>query len=288
VGGVCLALKCADAEVLNRLQSHYREFLTDGAADILIELEGVERLSPDEVKAALSQTAFRHQNNSFTTTSLILSGSYDLDQGIIRIRGERNLASPDLGLNYFNQLISLAYYSACKVKYDGRPPALLVHSCAIVRQGRALLFTGPCDAGKTTIARLCGHKYGQVLNDEMVLVSRPDQADRTPGVQGVPVIGEFTTGVNRAAPLGCLLFLKQSKRTLLRRIDRTEAYVRFLRQIVAPAYIGQKDRRAVFSLMAQFSEEVTGRVPAYELEFTLDRERLWQVVGQLETTLEGD
>jgi hypothetical protein len=64
-----------------------------------------------------------------------------------------------------------------------------------------------------------------------------------------------------------------------------ESYVRFLRQLITPAYIGQTDRRAVFSLMADFSNEITGAVPFYELEFTLDKEPLWQLIAELEESL---
>ncbi|MFH0914753.1 MAG: hypothetical protein V1849_05665, partial [Chloroflexota bacterium] len=115
----------------------------------------------------------------------------DLAGGTITITGERSLVNPDREFNHLNQLLSLAYYSACKVKYDGQPPAFLVHSCGIVRDGKAVMFCGPCDAGKTTIARLCGEQYGQVINDEMLLVSRSPQGKGRLAVQGVPIIGGF-------------------------------------------------------------------------------------------------
>jgi hypothetical protein len=40
--------------------------------------------------------------------------------------------------------------------------------------------------------------------------------------------------------------------------------------------------------MAEFSDEVTAAVPFYELEFTLDRDKLWETVGELEKSLEKE
>jgi hypothetical protein len=78
------------------------------------------------------------------------------------------------------------------------------------------------------------------------------------------------------------MLLKKSKKTLIHRLDRVQAYLRFMHQIITPVYIGQRDKRAVLSLMAGFSDEVTRTIPIYELEFSLDAESLWRVVGELE------
>ena len=151
-----------------------------------------------------------------------------------------------------------------------------------------LLFAGPSGIGKTTIARSCGDEYGQVLNDEGVLVSRPRQHDNAVMVQGIPIIGELTQRLNVIAPLRVVLLLKQSKRTSVRRLDQMEAYIRFMRQIALPAYFGQLDKRTIYSLIAEFSDEVSRTMPFYELEFTLDRESLWEVVGELEASLDKE
>jgi hypothetical protein len=55
-----------------------------------------------------------------------------------------------------------------------------------------------------------------------------------------------------------------------------------MRQIITPAYIGQKDKRTVLSLMSEFSDDVTRAVPVYELEFNLDGKSLWRTVEELQ------
>ena len=52
-------------------------------------------------------------------------------------------------------------------------------------------------------------------------------------------------------------------------------------QIINPAYFKQTDRRAIFSLIAEFTDEVTKVTPFYELEFTLKRNLLWEVEAKL-------
>ncbi|MFC1893827.1 hypothetical protein ACFLYR_07390 [Chloroflexota bacterium] len=286
IGDVGCLLICRDAEVFGNLKNLYRNFLTLEPADISFELEPVERMNSAEIEAALDEMRFTHEGNHFTSTNLIITGEHNLTGRTISMTVEKRLLSSDVGPNYVNRALSLAYYTACKVRYNGNPPALLVHSCGILRHGQALLFVGPCGAGKTTIARLCGMEYGQVLNDEAVLVSRPHQSNDALRVQGVPMIGELHQRLNIAAPLRCVLLLKQSKKTDIHRLDRMEAYLSFMRQVWAPAYIGQRDRRAIYSLIAEFSDEVTRTTPFYELEFSLDKESLWEVVAELEGELE--
>jgi hypothetical protein len=282
IGSVCCALKCRDNEVYNQLRQLYRNFLTEQSADITVEMEGIDRLSPDDLGEVLSETRYIHEGNRFQTNSQIITGQYDLANRIISITAERSLGDPEQEFNHLNRLISLAYYSACKVKYDGNPPAMLVHACGILRDGRVIVFAGPSESGKTSIARLCGDQHGEVLNDEMLLISRPAPDGNGISAQSAPIIGGLSARRNIAAPLRCILLLKRSNKTLIHYLDRAEAYLRLMRQIISPAHIGQRSGRAVYSLMADFSAELVKTIPIYELEFNLDGESLWQVVMELE------
>jgi hypothetical protein len=61
-----------------------------------------------------------------------------------------------------------------------------------------------------------------------------------------------------------------------------------IRQVINPAYIGQRSGRDVYSLMADFSAEVVENIPVYELEFTLDETALWETIDDLEERLRRD
>jgi hypothetical protein len=281
IGSVSCALKCQDTVIYDKLQRLYHNFLTDELADVTIELKPVNRLSPEDLSAILSRTRFKHKGNSIRTTSRIMRGRYDLARHTISITGEGSLIDPDMEFNHLNKLLTAAYYSACKIKYDSRPPAMLVHACGILRYGQALVFTGPSDAGKSTIARLFDKQHGEVINDEMLLMSRPSPAGNSVSIQSAPIIGDLLPGRNTSAPLRCILLLKQSHKTAFHYLDKVDAHLRFMRQIISPVCIGQKDKRSVYSMIADFSAEVTSAVPVYELEFNLDEKSLWQITGDL-------
>jgi len=284
IGGIICSLRCRDAgdwKKLEKIERLYHGFLTQETGDITIELAGTDNFSPEELNTALAGNKFIHEENIFQSTSQAIAGQYDLNRGFIRITGERNLINPDMECNHLNMLLSLAYYTACKLKYD-RPPAMIAHSCGIMRSGQALLFMGPSEAGKTTIARLCGKKDGEVINDEMLLISASPQDEKDFSVESGPFLGKFPSKRSLKAPLRSIFLLKKGSKTGIRRVDRSEAYLKLMRQIITPAYIGQKDKRAVLSLMSQFSDEVTRAVPVYELEFNLDGKSLWRTLGELD------
>jgi hypothetical protein len=151
-----------------------------------------------------------------------------------------------------------------------------------------MLFTGPSEAGKTTVASLCGQRDGVVINDEMLLVSRPGQPGNMVKVSNAPIIGAFSSKPGLTAPLRCVFVLKKGSQTVLRPIEKTKAYLTFMRQVITPAYIGQTDKRALLALIAGFSAEITRTIPVYELEFTLNGESLWQAVSEVEKTMDKE
>jgi hypothetical protein len=246
IGNVCCALKCPNIEVYHRLQQIYHNFLTIQPAGITCDLV----------------------HHTISTTD------------------EKNLLPSDLEFKYINRFLSFAYNSASKIKFDYQPPAMLVHACGILRSGKAIVFTGPSEAGKTTTAMLCGEQHGKVINDEMLLFSRPTAENPGINIQGTPIIGGISTRLNIIAPLSCILFLTKSKHTMIHKLNGADAYLRFLYQVITPYYTNQQEKRAALSLMAEFSEEVTGTIPVYELEFSLDGESLWHAVAELEKELE--
>lgn len=287
IGSICCALALSNLKDYQEVQQLYREFITEGPADITIDLEVTERVNPDNLGEVLYDTVYTHNGGRFWTTSQIVSGQYDLSSSIVNITAERKLGDVDYEFNHLNRLMTTAYFSGCKIKYNGgTPPAMLLHACGIVRNGKAILFTGPSEIGKSTVARLCGDSHGEVINDEMVLVSRPGRDDNGISAHGAPIISEVSRR-NISAPLNCILLLKQSSETKVNTLDKTDAYLRLIRQIINPAYIGQKSGREVYSLMADFSAEMIGHVPVYELEFQLDENKLWRTIEKLESALEN-
>ncbi len=93
---------------------------------------------------------------------------------------------------------------------------ILLHAGAVVRAGRAIVFSGPSGSGETTLARLAGQQ--PVLSDESVAIT-PGPTGRNGNkvlyVFGAPFFGEMTEGVaNDRAPVG-EVFLIGANRSLV-------------------------------------------------------------------------
>ena len=288
LGSICCAVKCHNEELLDRLTHLYSDFPALQEPDITLEVKTVENMSLTEFETALPKLTFSHDGDFFTTTHSLASGKRNLNAGTVSIEAETLFLDHDSGRGYINEALCAVYFTACKLKYNGVPPAFIVHSCGILHHDQVLLFAGPSGTGKSTVARFCDMEYGQVLNDEALLLYRPHRDSNTLMVEGIPIIGELPKRLNITAPLRVVLLLKQGRNTSLRRLDRMEAYVRFMRQIANPAFIGQMDKRAVYSLITDFSSEVTEITPFYELEFTLDQISLLEVLKELEASLDKE
>jgi hypothetical protein len=276
-GDLCCALVCHDANIFDRLRESYHAFQSDEPADINITLKVVARLDRARVEAMLSQMRIPQQEGHQPVTNQAFDIEFDAASLTFMVTVDRCLFEPSPGFKLMNHLFRLAYYTASRFKHQGRPSSMLVHSCGILRNGKVSLFAGPSEIGKSTIGRLCREDYGLMLNDEMVLLSWPHPPDGSLLVHSVPILGDLPFRLHTSVPLARVLMLKQSQRTAVRRLDRKEAYLRFLYQIINPAHFRQTDRRAIFSLIAEFADEVTKATPFYELEFTRDRNLLWEV-----------
>jgi hypothetical protein len=284
IGDICCSLACDDEEVLGSLRQLYSNFVSDRPADIGIELNVMGQLGIPLNKLASFGEEVIHSGNDAIAIYRVSVEESNTTNCKVSITSKKSYFEPRLGFKIMNQLLPPAYYGASRMKHHNGHRPMLVHSCGILRQGRVLMFAAPSETGKTTVARLCGTEHGQVINDEMLLVSRPDKGDVLKA-RGVPIIGGIGQRLNVEAPLSCVLLLKQSKRTALRRVDRLEAYLRFMRQVITPRDFEYRDQRTMLSQIAEFSEAVTKAVPFYELEFTLDGEPLWQAMTELEQSL---
>lgn len=280
-GDFCYALSCQDDEVFDRLNTLYGIFRSDKPADTSLKLEVVDRLDGAQVEAFLSQMRSVQQGDHLIANNPAFNIEFNAASSTFTITAERFLFEPSLKFGLMNRLFRVAYYTISRSKHRGRPLGMLVHSCGILRNGQALLFAGPSETGKSTVGRLCSKDYGLLLNDETVLLSWPHPRNHGLRVHGVPILSESPSRLNKSAPLACVMLLKQSKRTAVRRLNRMEAYLRFMYQVINPASFGQADGRPIISLKAEFTDEVTRVTPFYELEFTPDRNLLWEVEARL-------
>jgi hypothetical protein len=284
-------LRCDDEETIARLRELYGDFLSDQSADIVLELKTINHMSINMFEELLPKMKVSHEatpdGDLFETPDLTAKGACDLNTGVVTMNVEKHFLDSSVGRGFVNHGVCLVYHTACKLKHRGHPPALIVHSCCIIRNNRAYLFAGPSGIGKTTVARMCSDSCGQVLNDEGVLLSRPDH-NNTIMVKGIPILGELPYRLNVTVPLGAIFLLKQSEKTSARPLEQMEAYTRFMRQVARPIYMAKQQTREIYALIAEFSDEVSRTTPFFELEFTLDQEPLWEVVAEVEKSLDKE
>lgn len=282
LGNISCAVVCNNEEVLHKLRRLYSGFLTNEAPDITIELDGSDHM--DFVKMGKDSAIIGdlYQTGILRIPCSVITGHHDMSQPQVINLYEKNHNRLNLEMSRLNRLLSLVYYSACKMKYKNGPPAMLVHACGILRQEKVILFAGLSGAGKSTIARLCEHNNDEVVNDEMVLVGQSAINGNDISIQNVPIIGDIPPVRTISAPLSCIFMLKKSHRTLINNLGRTSAYLQLLKQVITPVYIGQENVKEALALMADLSKSITETVPVNELEFNLDQESLWQEIAEFE------
>ncbi len=117
----------------------------------------------------------------------------------------------------------------------------------------------------------------QVLNDETVLISRSGEGFH---LAGTPFDGGVLARSGGARCLSTVLFLKHEKGVSLRRLNKVEAYYRFLAQVLDTTPLFQMPGSQSMEERADLSADVASRVPTYELGFRPDSS-FWEVVERI-------
>lgn len=151
-----------------------------------------------------------------------------------------------------------------------REGGFLLHASSAIRNGKAFLFSGVSEAGKTTMARLAPPD-AEVLTDEASYVRK---VDGRYFAYGTPFAGELgVPGKNVSAPIAALYLLKKGPGNRLDEIAPAEAVGRLLRNIL---FFAQQPElvRDVFEAACSF----VAAVPVFQLTFFPDR-RVWELIG---------
>ena len=112
---------------------------------------------------------------------------------------------------------------------------LYVHAAGVEMDGHGLVFAGPSEAGKSTMAKLIGDR-GRVLCDDRIVVRRAPGGFRVHGTWNHGEIERVSPG---PAPLRAILFLRQARANRLDRVKDAKAVLAgFLPRLVRPL---QKD-----------------------------------------------
>ena len=151
-----------------------------------------------------------------------------------------------------------------------RQGGFLLHSASAIRNGKAFLFAGVSEAGKTTISRLAPPD-ATLLTDEISYVRK-----REDGYEafGTPFTGELAKlGENVSAPIAALYLLAKGSENRIEPIAPAEA----ARSLLANLLFFAEDQELVQQVFHSAFEFVK-RVPVSHLTF-IPNTQIWKLIG---------
>jgi hypothetical protein len=255
IGGFPIEVQTTDAEFERILRGRYGDYIKPGLASqfaLKVQVSAPESVDPDaDAEVWLEGREWKMVRGDF-------SASWNPDERRGQVHQTANPYSIDSVLRIVHTL---------KLASEG---GFLLHASSAVRNGKAFLFSGVSEAGKTTMARLAPADVA-LLTDEMSYVRK---VDGQYFAYGTPFAGELgEAGKNISAPIAAVYLLKKAPENRIEEIDPAVALQRILRNILFFAH--QPDLvRQVFEAACA----LVAAVPVYQLSFFPDQ-RVWELIG---------
>jgi len=256
IGGIPIALKTSDSEFIQILHTRFSDyFSSDKAHEYVFDVDLVVPPGLFDVDADaevwVEDGEWRMRRGDFHA-----SWNPATRQG--KILQARNPYSIDSVLRIVHSLVL------------ARNNGFLLHASSGVRNGRAYMFSGLSEAGKTTMASLAPPDV-DLLTDEASYVRKVDGAYLA---YGTPFAGEFgRQGKNIAAPIAAVYLLEKAAENRIDPVPPADAIRRLMRNVLFfahdPALV-----QLVFENVCAFVAEV----PILQLSFFPDQ-RVWELIG---------
>ena len=254
IGGMAVRVNTSDHDFLGVLRNRYAGYLSPAAtAEIEFDIEMAQPGNADPDAAV-------HVSQS--------GGRWTLTRGDFRAEWEpakrrgwiRQTANP-----YSIDAVLRIVHTLVLAKQGG----FLLHSASAIRGGKAFLFAGVSEAGKTTISRLAPSDV-TLLTDEISYVRKGDDGYVA---FGTPFTGELAKlGENVSAPIAALYLLAKGRENRVDSVPAGEA----ARSLLANLLFFAEDEelvRATFHAAFEF----VSRVPVSRLTFFPDA-RVWELI----------
>ena len=262
IGGMSVRVHTTDPAFLTVLRDRYDGFVTSA------ESAGAPEI-PAEIDFDIELTPARFADPEAPVRVTQLRGRWTLERGDFRAEWEpglrrgtiRQTANPysiDAVLRIVHTLVL------------ARQGGFLLHSASAIRNGKAFLFAGVSEAGKTTISRLAPPDT-TLLTDEISYVRKQDAAYVA---YGTPFTGELAKlGENVSAPIAALYLLAKGAENRIDPIPPADA----ARSLLANLLFFAEDEELVQATFHSAFEFVS-RVPVSRLTFMPDA-RVWELIG---------
>jgi len=256
IGGVPVRLNTADSAFLGMLRERYSGYVGSSTENSVLEFD-VELIAPGS----------RSSNADVQVTTR--QGRWMIERGDFHAEWEpatrhgliRQVANP-----YSIDAVLRIVHTLVLAQEGG----FLLHSASAIRNGKAFLFAGVSEAGKTTISRLAPPDV-TLLTDEISYVRKHGGGYVA---FGTPFTGELAKlGENVSAPVETLYLLAKGHENRIDPVSPGEA----TRSLLANLLFFAEDEELVQSIFHSAFEFVS-RVPVARLTFVPDA-RVWELIG---------
>ncbi len=169
---------------------------------------------------------------------------------------------PHLSKDDSEYISTCTWFYGSLLKYSG----FLLHSSAVVVDGKAYLFSAASGTGKSTHTQLWLKQFGDrayMLNDDKPALRLEDGQWYA---YGTPWSGKYDYSTNARVPLAGICFLKRGEKNVIRPFGGSKAVFAFLEQTVRPRVV--EARVEIMSLLTKLMETV----PIWQLECNMDPE----------------
>jgi hypothetical protein len=210
IGDISVRVESANKTFLRDLAVYYPHFVDRGLCDIEAHIHVSHHTLPfrDDIVVMREEGSIAVDGGEFKGAFCPAS-----KEARFTMRAEKNL---------FDSFLRV-FYSLILTGHDG----FLVHAAGLEQNGRAYLFAGPSESGKTTTATMAGGF--NVLNDELVLVKRKEGKF---WLYATPFNGDYDRPIqNVSAPLSGFFFLDKHLEGAFKPVGQTKAMVQLLETV---------------------------------------------------------
>jgi hypothetical protein len=254
IGGMAVRVNTTGPDFLHMLEGRYAGYITSAVTP---EIQFDVELGPPGNADPHADAHVSQRDGRWTLTRGDFRAEWEPAQrrGWIRLRA--NPHSIDSVLRIVHTLVL------------AKEGGFLLHSASAIRNGRAFLFAGVSEAGKTTISRLAPPDV-TLLTDEISYVRRLGDGYVA---FGTPFTGELAKlGENTSAPVAALYLLAKGRENRIDQVPPGEA----ARSLLGNVLFFAKDEKLVQAVFHTAFEFVS-RVPVSRLTFFPDA-LVWELI----------
>jgi len=256
------------------LRTDYKDFISDKTPDF--SLEAIQKpfsLKLDEStffnseEDVISEIKVIKRDEGFAVIAEIIYGNKTIpfETGFINL-GKKQCRFNDESEALTRRLLTA--FLRCSFQFFlSKRKGLLIHSCAVIKNSSAYIFTGPSGSGKSTIGRLSDGLT--VLSDEFACIRANGDSYRA---YGTPWDGNDK---DNSAEIKAIFFLKQDKITEFKTLTPGEASGEILSNI----YHNTLDK-GILAGMLNIIIELTSKTPCYRMHFSLESP-FWENIDNL-------